>query len=322
MRILVVIVNFGTSQLKYLEQVLNEYKSMEYSIDIIIHSNIPLKYENVEVKVFQFEDGQYRRLRFPAEQSIYDNKDNYDLFIFSENDHLITKKNIEAFLKVTKILPKEYIAGFFQYEKYEEGLFYPAYSNRYKWDKKSPFRIGDYVFAHFTNVHQASYVLTKEQLNQVIKNFDYIKKDINKYIEELNFKKLHDLKKIRILIKNATNIKKKKILIIVEFILRLIMIIIDMDKLKRFLLKLINKLKIKRLDFLREYLFEDYYYWILESAGSDIYLKCGFKKVIPISHFDDFLIYHLPNKYKDRRGKFDNVMRKDIDYLIRKAKSY
>lgn len=321
MRILVVIINFGTSQLKYLEQVINEYKSMEYSIDIIIHSNIPLKFKNVEVKVFQFKDDD-RQIQFTTRQSIYDNKDNYDLFIFSENDHLITKKNIEAFLKVTKVLPKEYIAGFFQYEKYKEGLFYPAYSNRYKWDKKSPFRIRNYVFAHFTNIHQASYILTKEQLNQVIKNFEFIKKDICKYIEEVDFKNLPDLIKVKLKIKNATNIKKKKLLIIVELILRLIMIIIDMDKLKRFLLKLIKKLSTNRFDFLREYLVEDYYYGVRESAGAEIYLKGGFKKVIPISHFDDFLIYHLPNQYKDRVGKFDNVMRKDIKHLIRRAKPY
>ena len=91
MKILVVLLNFGTSQLKYLEQVLNEYKSMDYSLDIIIHSNIPLAYKNIEVKVFQFKDD--RQLQFTTRQTIYDNKDKYDLFIFSENDLLISKRN-------------------------------------------------------------------------------------------------------------------------------------------------------------------------------------------------------------------------------------
>ena len=45
----------------------------------------------------------------------------YDLFIYSEDDTLITERNIDAFVKVTKILPEEYIAGFIRHEISETG---------------------------------------------------------------------------------------------------------------------------------------------------------------------------------------------------------
>lgn len=181
-KILVVIVNFGNSQLKYLEKIIKEYKLMNFNVKIIIHSSIPLPYEDIEIKIFKLKNS--KELPMTTRQTIYENKEKYDLFIFTENDILITEKNIDAFLKATKILPKKYIAGFFRYEKYKKGLFYPDDHNPHKWDKKSVFKIGDYVFAHFRNVHQGCCLLNKEQLNQVIKNIDFVKKNRLNYNRE------------------------------------------------------------------------------------------------------------------------------------------
>ncbi|MBL9078234.1 MAG: methyltransferase domain-containing protein [Planctomycetes bacterium] len=38
-------------------------------------------------------------------------------------------------------------------------------------------------------------------------------------------------------------------------------------------------------------------YHLPETAATDIYTGCGFKKVYCVSHADDFLIHHLPQKY-------------------------
>lgn len=43
-------------------------------------------------------------------------------------------------------------------------------------------------------------------------------------------------------------------------------------------------------------------YGILESAASDTFVYCGLKKVICVSHIDDFLVHHLPNKYINTLG--------------------
>ncbi len=38
-------------------------------------------------------------------------------------------------------------------------------------------------------------------------------------------------------------------------------------------------------------------YGMLETGATDPYTSCGFRKVIAISTFDDFLIHHMPNRY-------------------------
>ena len=282
---------------------------MTYNIKIIIHSNIPLPYEDIEVKIFKLKNSM--ELPLTTRQTIYENKENYDLFIFTENDILITEKNIDAFLKATKILPEKYIAGFFRYEKYKKGLFFPDDHNPHKWDKKSVFKIGDYVFAHFRNVHQACYVLTKEQLNQVIKNFDFVKK--NRLVSE--FLKGED-------IESNQNIEVKQT-IKNKFLKSVAIAIIHIIS-KKFLDRLKNQYTIKKLKLLEEYIVKDNIkkskYGLLEIAGAEIYIKGGFKKVIPISDFDDFLINHLSNKYIGKYGKSNNIMRKDIKRLIKKVK--
>src|SRR6185437_15847590 len=43
-------------------------------------------------------------------------------------------------------------------------------------------------------------------------------------------------------------------------------------------------------------------YDLLETAATDIYTQCGFRKLLCISHIKDFLVHHLPNKYAGRLG--------------------
>jgi SAM-dependent methyltransferase len=43
-------------------------------------------------------------------------------------------------------------------------------------------------------------------------------------------------------------------------------------------------------------------YDMLCTAATDPYINCGFHKVIPITQLEDFLVYHLPNRYVGRLG--------------------
>jgi 2-polyprenyl-3-methyl-5-hydroxy-6-metoxy-1,4-benzoquinol methylase len=43
-------------------------------------------------------------------------------------------------------------------------------------------------------------------------------------------------------------------------------------------------------------------YDLLCTAATDPYTQCGYVKLIPISHFEDFTIEHLPNKYVGKLG--------------------
>ena len=61
-------------------------------------------------------------------------------------------------------------------------------------------------------------------------------------------------------------------------------------------------------------------YHLPETAATDPYTQCGFTKVIPISHFDDFTVHHLPNKYVGKYGVDGPDLRAQLDTMLRIAR--
>jgi SAM-dependent methyltransferase len=57
-------------------------------------------------------------------------------------------------------------------------------------------------------------------------------------------------------------------------------------------------------------------YEMLESAATDIYVNCGFRKVIAISHFEAFLVHHMPNRYVGQMGVPLTMVAEQIDTLL------
>ncbi len=171
--ILAVLVNYGKEQLQYLEQVVKELKSFQkYKVSIVVNSNIPLDIEGIDkVNVIQLDD--YQLLPLTCKQVIWDHRDDFDVFLFGENDHLFKEHHINNYLKYTSILPKDKIAGLIQYEENQTGKYYPAYHAHYGWDYNSVEEYDGLKFAHFTNIHQATFILTQNQLLEIGSKFDF-----------------------------------------------------------------------------------------------------------------------------------------------------
>jgi len=172
-KILAVLVNYGDEQLEYLQQVVTGLKSFKhYSTTIIVQSNIALNIEGVDkVNVVALDD--YQLLPLTCRKVIWDNKDDYDIFIFGENDHLFLEKHVDKYLQYEKILPKNRITGLIQFEENEKGRYYPGYHHHFDWDYNSVETYNGLKFAHFTNTHQATFILSKNKLNHVGKQFDF-----------------------------------------------------------------------------------------------------------------------------------------------------
>ena len=114
-------------------------------------------------------------LPFAHKKLFADRSEKYDLFIYSEDDILITEKNLRAFLDVTPSLREDEVAGFLRIEKgSNEKLNYPDVHSNYHWDVKSVRVRGEYILANFTNEHAACYVLTKFQLAKAIKSGGFL----------------------------------------------------------------------------------------------------------------------------------------------------
>jgi len=168
-KILVSIASYGTNNDHYLQQLIDEYSKMPYQVDVIVLSNISKELgENVEVVVGLPSKNPWS-LPFAHKKIFVERADRYDLFIYSEDDTLITQRNIEAFLQATDVLKSDEIAGFLRTEQAPDGtIYYSTIHNHYHWDPKSVCQRGNDIFAFFTNEHGACYILTKDQLVQSI----------------------------------------------------------------------------------------------------------------------------------------------------------
>jgi hypothetical protein len=174
MKILVSMPNFGTHQLHYLQMVVDEFKTYDaqYSIDVVVHSNVDVQIDGIEQNIIKHLDNWWK-LPFIARKTIVDRCDDYDLYIFNENDQLITQENIETFLKINSVLPQHYLVGFVQYEIENNRKYFPAFHIPFKWIKNSQISFDEYTFARHQNCHQASFVLTHKQLTVAMKNLNF-----------------------------------------------------------------------------------------------------------------------------------------------------
>jgi 2-polyprenyl-3-methyl-5-hydroxy-6-metoxy-1,4-benzoquinol methylase len=57
-------------------------------------------------------------------------------------------------------------------------------------------------------------------------------------------------------------------------------------------------------------------YGMLETAATDPYTRCGFRKVICISALEDFLIHHMPNRYVGQLGTLLFAFKEQINTLM------
>ena len=116
-KILVVITNYGNSQLNCLKRILQEYnKFKKYKLKVILANTEFIKdlnYLNLEIQQELFDPSVKLWLTHKHKKFMYENKYNYDIFIYSENDMLITEKHLDLFLKHSKNLEgTNYIQGF------------------------------------------------------------------------------------------------------------------------------------------------------------------------------------------------------------------
>ncbi len=175
MKILVGITSFGTKYDRYLSQIIDEYRSMSHHVDIVVFSNIQKTFDKSIEVIVGLPSKNPWSLPFAHKRVFAERVDMYDLFIYAENDILIKESNVEAFLRVTSMLPEDKIAGFMLYEDDPVNKKnHVDVHGGFHWDPKSVEIIDGCTFAHFTNEHSACYLLTKEQLRKAIASGGYL----------------------------------------------------------------------------------------------------------------------------------------------------
>jgi 2-polyprenyl-3-methyl-5-hydroxy-6-metoxy-1,4-benzoquinol methylase len=238
--LLVVIASFGNKQLKYLKQVIAMYKSMAMSVDIIVTSNIPKDLgEGVRVVVGLPSKNPWS-LPFAHKAILAENVDRYDLFIYTEDDILVTEANIRAFLRSTQLLSENEIAGHLRYEQAPSGeIWMPDVLGHFHWKPESVREQNGLTVAEFTNEHAGFYLLTQRQLKRAISSGGFLRAPYTGR------------------------------------------------------------------------------YGMLETAATDPFTNCGFRKVICISQLDDFLVHHMSNRYAGKVGIPRNIFDQQIQALMK-----
>jgi SAM-dependent methyltransferase len=174
MKILIAIASYGEKNDHYLNTLLQSLREIPYQKDIIVQSNIEKNLGDDIQCLVGLPNDDPRSLVFAHRQLFIDNLNNYDLFLYTENDILITQQNIEAFLYISKILPENQVLGFVRYEVNQENeILLTDIHYSYHWIAKSVQCFQSKIFAQFNNKHSACYLLTKSQLSTAIKSGNY-----------------------------------------------------------------------------------------------------------------------------------------------------
>jgi hypothetical protein len=169
MKIKVCIANYGQNQLWCLEKILAEFsKYKKYILDITEYTT-----EKSNRKHYLYHSEVRAELPFKCREHMANDINNFDLFLYNENDHLITEDNIDALLEHTKTLNMPRCSGFYRYEintNKEKILI----DHHYHWGKVIN-KVYDNDFS-VKNNHQGCYLLTKDQLQFCIDSGKYLVK--------------------------------------------------------------------------------------------------------------------------------------------------
>jgi len=175
MKILVAIANYGTKNLVFVKKLLDQYRTFTFDVDIVVFSNIEKNFgEDVEVVVGLPTKDPWS-LPFAHRALFAERQDDYDLFIYSEDDTEIKESHVKSFLLVTPIIPRDKISGFIRYEVSKDGIVcFSSVHSTFYWDPYSVFRSSIYTFARLTNDHSACFILTREQLKRCISSGGFL----------------------------------------------------------------------------------------------------------------------------------------------------
>ncbi|WP_420393949.1 class I SAM-dependent methyltransferase [Acuticoccus sp.] len=173
-RILVAIANYGTGNLAHVQRLIDTYRAFTMPVTIVVLSNVPKDFgPDVEVRV-GLPSANPWSLPFSHRPLFVERQDDYDLFIYSEDDTEVLEAHVRTFLDATAVLPPHLVAGFLRYEVAPDGrAFYSTMHAAYHWDPTSITKVGDAVYAHYTNDHAACYMLTRDQLRRCIQSGGY-----------------------------------------------------------------------------------------------------------------------------------------------------
>jgi SAM-dependent methyltransferase len=168
---LVAIANHGSGNRQYIEQLLLAYSQMPLDLSLVVLSNIPKSFgSDVEVRV-GVPTPNPRSLPFAHRTLFRERIEEYDLFIYSEDDTLVRWPTLKAFLEALEILQENEIAGFLRTEQAKDGrVYFSTCHSFFRWIPSSVRQRGKYLWAKYSNEHSACFIATKQHIRKAMQS--------------------------------------------------------------------------------------------------------------------------------------------------------
>lgn len=175
MNALVAIASFGDAPAASLERQVRSARELGPGADVVVLSDRPRPVPDGAVLTRVAEGAAPHALAFAHRALFADRADDYDVFIFTQDDVLISPENVHAFAEVAGVLPEGQVPGFFRVGAGAGGgQTYPDAYPPHRWLDGSVDLFGGYAFATFTNRDAGCYALTQSQLRAAVATGGYL----------------------------------------------------------------------------------------------------------------------------------------------------
>ncbi len=175
LRILVCVANYGTGNDHHLRKLLDAYDALPCETSIVLLTNTPKAFgPNVVTRLLPAPSDP-SALPFEHLRVLAGHAEDYDLFVYTEDDTLLTGAHLRAFLAASAQLAADEVPGFLRYEESPHGeVFISTVHAHYDWNLDSVRRCREYVFAEYSNCHSGCYVLTRQHLRRALRSGNYV----------------------------------------------------------------------------------------------------------------------------------------------------
>ena len=190
------------NRINFLRKIIDSYKKISKNLDIFIHINKKLpnecKIKDVNYILHNLSLEDPHLLSWKSRKLIYEQKDIYDVFIYSEDDILFTKNNFDYWINFKDICIKNnFNLGFIRVEKNNNKIYsidVTTKLNKYLIINKNRFIVND------INPYCAFWIYDRQELNKFINsniwNFNW-RNEFSYGVREMSAIGWHGLKMTR-----------------------------------------------------------------------------------------------------------------------------
>jgi len=169
LRVLVALVNYGSSNDRFLPEILGHYRRMPGRVDVVAYCGEPKDLgPDIETRVGIPPEGPMY-LAMEHRKLFMERQGRYDVYIYAEDDIPLTADHLRAFVEAAGACDAKTVPGFVRYELDDAGRVSVDSLHSYNsWKPHTVRSFGGHVWAELDHNHSAAYALDDRHLGQAI----------------------------------------------------------------------------------------------------------------------------------------------------------